>query len=321
MSDTRTEEKWGPGIPKYTDDDVMDRQQLLDFAMDLVMEKEIRPGGYEVTMENRVPGKISYIFKKDGRHTLLLVKPFLYDGEMIGLSTLEKKNLDRVAGLFKGRACYIRVGIRPKDPERAEAGLLLKDDEWEIVYSGMQDVRFKKSAEWIEHALDEIDALAPEEETPEDPDVVCSFRKEQDEKIRFSLPEKPVGDPTSDFNKWKNELNTPTFQEMLLMCISKKGMTNVAFYKAAYMDRKLFSAIKNDRYYRPKKGTAVACCFGLELKLPDAEELLKMAGFSLSLAIPWDRTVYYCLEKEIYDLDVVNELLYEEGQRCIGVID
>ena len=89
MSDTRTEEKWGPGIPNYTDDDVMDRQQLLDFAMDLVMEKEIRPGGYEVTMENRVPGKISYIFKKDGRHTLLLVKPFLYDGEMIGLSNLE----------------------------------------------------------------------------------------------------------------------------------------------------------------------------------------------------------------------------------------
>ena len=98
-------------------------------------------------------------------------------------------------------------------------------------------------------------------------------------------------------------------------------MTNPEFYNAAMIDRKLFSSIKNNKDYKPKKETAVACCFGLQLGLTEAEKLLEAAGYKLSLAILWDKIVYFCLDHNITDLDIVNELLYQENQKCIGVIE
>lgn len=101
--------------------------------------------------------------------------------------------------------------------------------------------------------------------------------------------------------------------------IEQKGMSAPEFYNAAFIDRKLFSAIKNNEYYQPSKETAVACCFGLKLSLRASEELLRTAGYSLSLSIPWDRVIYYCLGHNIKDLNDVNELLYYMGEKCIGV--
>ena len=76
---------------------------------------------------------------------------------------------------------------------------------------------------------------------------------------------------------------------------------------------------KNNEYYQPSKETAVACCFGLKLSLRASEELLRTAGYSLSLSIPWDRVIYYCLGHNIKNLNDVNELLYYMGEKCIGV--
>ncbi len=104
-----------------------------------------------------------------------------------------------------------------------------------------------------------------------------------------------------------------------MSCIEHKGLSNQDFYKAALIDRKLFSAIKNNRDYQPKKETAVACCIGLELNLSDSEKLLELAGYKLSLAIAWDRVIYYCLKNGVTDIDAVNELLYEAGEKCIRV--
>lgn len=159
---------------------------------------------------------------------------------------------------------------------------------------------------WIQRALAEIDMLVPKQDKP---DV-----EKSGSEIRYSLDVR-----WSDFDEWKSQLVYPTFQEMLMTCIEKKGMSNQDFYKAAHMDRKLFSAIKNNTEYQPKKETAVACCFGLALDLEDAENLLELAGYKLSLAITWDRVIYYCLKNGIFNIDVVNELLYEEGEKCIRV--
>lgn len=124
-----------------------------------------------------------------------------------------------------------------------------------------------------------------------------------------------------DYAEFRRETRPETFQERLLSLIREKGMTNPEFYHAALLDRKLFSAMKNNRQYKPKKETAVACCFGLGLNLKEAEKLLDSAGYRLSLAILWDRIVYFCLDHRITDLDMVNALLYEENQKCIGVLE
>ncbi|SES91385.1 hypothetical protein SAMN02910413_1230 [Pseudobutyrivibrio sp. C4] len=110
----------------------------------------------------------------------------------------------------------------------------------------------------------------------------------------------------------------PTFQEQLLKLIGDKGLTNVEFYNAAWIDRKLFSAINGNKYYKPKKETAVACCFGLKLSLWEAEKLLKAAGYALSDSILWDRIIKYCLQHDINRIEQVNQILDEMDEKCIG---
>lgn len=123
------------------------------------------------------------------------------------------------------------------------------------------------------------------------------------------------------YARWQSNIRTMTFQEKLMQLISRRGLSNQEFYTAAMLDRKLFSAIKNNAHYQPKKETAVACCLGLKLSLEESAELLELAGYRLSLAIPWDRVIYYCLQQGITDIDIVNELLYEDGDKCIRSID
>jgi len=143
--------------------------------------------------------------------------------------------------------------------------------------------------------------------------------EDQRPTVQFSLSDAMA--VSEEFSKFSGAQTSKTFQQMLLGLIKDRGMTNPEFYNAAMIDRKLFSTIKNNANYKPKKETAVACCFGLNLSLKEAEKLLEAAGYKLSLAILWDRIIYFCLDHRITDLDIVNELLYEEKQKCIGVIE
>ena len=120
----------------------------------------------------------------------------------------------------------------------------------------------------------------------------------------------------NSFEEWKK--SHPTFQQLLLKYIEEKGISNVEFYNAAWIDRKLFSAIKNNELYKPKKETAVACCLGLELTSAEATRLLKAAGYALSDSIVWDRVIEHCIENKIYKIDQVNEILFELDEKCIG---
>ena len=110
----------------------------------------------------------------------------------------------------------------------------------------------------------------------------------------------------------------PSFSMLLSKYISDKNMTNPEFYKAAWIDRRLFSAIKNDIYYKPKKETVVACCLGLKLNSVEAQKLLESAGYTLSNSIQWDRIINYCIEHEIFEIDSVNQILFARNENCIG---
>ena len=110
---------------------------------------------------------------------------------------------------------------------------------------------------------------------------------------------------------------TETFSTEVLRHIKDSGISNKEFYSKAHMDRKLFSTMKNNKDYQPKKSTAVACCLALELSLRDTNELLSKAGDSLSKSIKWDRVIYYCISKGIYDIFDVNEILYAAGEKCL----
>lgn len=53
----------------------------------------------------------------------------------------------------------------------------------------------------------------------------------------------------------------------------------------------------------------IALALALELNKKETEQLLSSAGFSLSESDTFDLAIQFCLEKRIYDVDLVNQAL------------
>jgi len=108
------------------------------------------------------------------------------------------------------------------------------------------------------------------------------------------------------------------FRERLFRLIDESGMTDTQVYKKANLDRKLFSKIRCNAEYHPKKDTAVALALALELSLDDTKDLLSRAGFALSPSSKSDLIVQYFIENQVYDINVINMALFDHELPCIG---
>ena len=104
-----------------------------------------------------------------------------------------------------------------------------------------------------------------------------------------------------------------TFSQMLLRLMKEHNMTAPELYNEACVDRKLFSKIKNNDNYQPKKYIAVSFALALQLSLVDTKKLLESAGYALSRSNFKDLVIASCIEQNIRSVWGVNEMLEAWG--------
>ena len=109
-----------------------------------------------------------------------------------------------------------------------------------------------------------------------------------------------------------------SFVDKMLEYINVKHMRDSDVYKAAQVDRRLFSKIVSDRTYKPAKDTCVALSFALKLSLTEANDFLSRAGYVLSHSSKRDVVIEYFFREQIYNLNDINEVLFRLNQKTIG---
>ena len=116
----------------------------------------------------------------------------------------------------------------------------------------------------------------------------------------------------SPINSYLNEqLDKNNFQTTLFNFIDKTGKKDSDIYNKAYIDRRLFSKIRNDANYHPSKNTVISLGLALNLNINDFEKLLNSAAYSLPKNNYFDLIIRFCIEEKIYNIIEINNYLYK----------
>ena len=107
-----------------------------------------------------------------------------------------------------------------------------------------------------------------------------------------------------------------SFNELLFSYIDNIGCKDSEIYKRVDIDRKLFSKIRCSNDYIPRRNVIIKLCFALRLDKTNFNKLLNSAGYSLSNT-KFDLIISYCLENNIYDINIINKYLYVYSQAVL----
>lgn len=113
----------------------------------------------------------------------------------------------------------------------------------------------------------------------------------------------------SNIKEYLNRHKSKSFNELLFSYIDKSGCKDSEIYKKVDIDRKLFSKIRCNNNYIPRKNIVIKLSLALRLDLHSFNKLLNSAGYSLSNS-NFDLIIAYCLDNNIYDIDIINGYLY-----------
>lgn len=126
---------------------------------------------------------------------------------------------------------------------------------------------------------------------------------------------------TQDIKRMESELNknlNQTFVDRLLLYLLYNEKKTSEIYKAAQIDKRLFSKIISDREYKPSKDTAISLAIALELSFDEASDFISRAGFAFSHSNKRDVIIEYFFREQIYNLFDINEVLYSLNLKQIG---
>jgi hypothetical protein len=102
-----------------------------------------------------------------------------------------------------------------------------------------------------------------------------------------------------------------TFLHLLEKYKTQRDMSDSEVYGNAWIDRRHYSKIINERFYHPTKKTIIALGMALQLNKEEMDDLLISCGFALSYQSIFDLVIMFCIEKNLYNIYDINALLVE----------
>ena len=136
------------------------------------------------------------------------------------------------------------------------------------------------------------------------------------EEVGRSISEAQINSDLEDVLSEVDE--TRTFSSVVLYYMKTKHLSTKDLYERAYIDRRLFHKIIKNRRYHPSKKTVFALCIAFELNYVESMDLLALASYSFASNDKGDMIFKYFLSKRIYDIDLINNALYQYKCPCIG---
>ena len=246
----------------------------------------------------------------------------LYDCYKNSLSLASNYSLESIAfplissgafGYPKARALKIAIS--------AISDFLLEKD-MKIILVVYDKAAFSISEKLFSSIEEYIDDRYLEDRPYESRDInreagIFYLNKVYEETVKKSYQESVEKEHKRNLAGVVNQLDD-TFSQRLLGLIDEKQLTDAMTYKRANIDRKLFSKIRNDIYYRPSKPTAIAFAIALELNLDETKDLLLRAGYALSHSNKFDLIIEYFIQNKNYDIFEINEALFAFDQNLLG---
>jgi hypothetical protein len=111
--------------------------------------------------------------------------------------------------------------------------------------------------------------------------------------------------------------NESMFQTLLFKYIDERNLKDSDVYNKVNIDRRLFSKIRSDENYHPSKETVILLGLSLEFSEREIIDLLESASYSLPKNNYFDLIIRFCFINKIYNINNVNELLYDYNCKCI----
>ncbi len=241
----------------------------------------------------------------------------LYNCYKSSLQLAKKNNLSSIAFPLISSGIYGYPKTEALEIARRAVADFLKDNDMDIYLVVYDKASFEISSELFNNVQSYIDEklIVPDSRRMAYASASFSISAVEDcVRINAPQPEK------YELENLKSMLeNTDeTFSEMLLRLIDERNLKDPDVYKKANIDRKLFSKIRNDINYHPKKNTVLSFAIALELSLDETEDLLNKAGFSLTHSLKSDIIIEYFIVNKCYDVLKINEVLFSFDQPLLS---
>ena len=137
MKDRLSPRQWGNGIPNYTEEDLMKKQEIHSFGVEIVAG-QLKKEGYKIINFNRVLGLYPSIIAENNTEVVAVVVKTDIAPNKPELCVEDKLGIVGFCDGYPTKPCFASVSIGSIDPVRFEKSLALVGDGYHVLYRGLE---------------------------------------------------------------------------------------------------------------------------------------------------------------------------------------